>query len=257
MNQLIKIDHLTVSYGPVVALNDACMSINENDFIGVIGPNGGGKTTLLKSILGLVEPTSGKIQFSKELKGKGSHIGYLPQVNKFDNKFPISVVEVVMSGNMAHHNWFKMSTYSLKQKAHEVLNDLGIENLAMKAIGELSGGQMQKVFLGRALISDPKLLILDEPNTYVDSRFESELYDKLLELNKRMAILLVSHDVGTISAHVKSIACVSRELHYHPSNIISQEQLASYNCPIQMITHGEVPHTVLGTHHHHTHSSES
>jgi zinc transport system ATP-binding protein len=138
-----------------------------------------------------------------------------------------------------------------KTKCLTVLHELGIENLASKLVGELSGGQMQKVFLGRALISNPKLLILDEPDTYVDSRFENELYQKLKELNNRMAILLVSHDVGTISAHVKSIACVSRELHYHPSNIISPEQLASYNCPIQIITHGDVPHTVLGSHNHH------
>lgn len=254
MNKLIEIDHLSVSYGHVVALKDACMSIYENDFIGIIGPNGGGKTTLLKSILGLVEPSSGKVQFSKELKGKGSHIGYLPQVNKFDNRFPISVLEVVMSGSMIHKNWIHFRSSTVKKKAQEILNDLGIEGIAMKPVGELSGGQMQKVFLGRALISNPKLLILDEPNTYVDNQFESELYQKLLELNKKMAILLVSHDVGTISTHVKSIACVSRELHYHPSNIISQEQLASYNCPIQMITHGEVPHTVLGTHQH-THES--
>ncbi|MFA9391277.1 MAG: metal ABC transporter ATP-binding protein [Prolixibacteraceae bacterium] len=256
MNSLIEINHLTVSYGSVVAIENACMSIHENDFIGVIGPNGGGKTTLLKSILGLVEPSSGEIVFSKKLKGKGSHIGYLPQVNKFDNRFPISVLEVVMSGKLSGHQRLLRNSSQLKQKAMEVLNDLGIEKLASKSIGELSGGQMQKVFLGRALIADPQLLILDEPNTYVDNQFESELYEKLIELNKRMAILLVSHDVGTISSHVKSIACVSRELHYHPSNIISQEQLASYNCPIQMLTHGEVPHTVLGTHHH-PHSKES
>lgn len=256
MNKLLEIDHLSVSYGPVTALENACMSVYENDFIGVIGPNGGGKTTLLKTILGLMDPTSGKIHFSEALKAKGSSIGYLPQINKFDNNFPISVLEVVMSGNMAQNNWFMFKTSTRQQKALQVLNELGIDHLAQKSIGELSGGQMQKVFLGRALVADPKLLILDEPNTYVDYKFENELYEKLVELNKKMAILLVSHDVGTISTHVKSIACVSRELHYHPSNVISPEQLEAYNCPIQMLTHGEVPHTVLGTHHH-THPHES
>ncbi|MDA3930817.1 MAG: metal ABC transporter ATP-binding protein [Prolixibacteraceae bacterium] len=251
MSTLIEIKNLTVTYNKTVALENANMVISKNDFIGVIGPNGGGKTTLLKAILGLQEATSGEILFSDGLKNKGSDIGYLPQVNKFDNKFPITVFEVVLSGLIANNKWFSKNNNDNKTKCLTVLHELGIENLASKLVGELSGGQMQKVFLGRALISNPKLLILDEPDTYVDSRFENELYQKLKELNNRMAILLVSHDVGTISAHVKSIACVSRELHYHPSNIISPEQLASYNCPIQIITHGDVPHTVLGSHNHH------
>ena len=109
---------------------------------------------------------------------------------------------------------------------------------------------MQRVFLCRSLISDPELIILDEPDTYVDNQFEKELYEELRELNARMAILLISHDVGTISTYIKSIACVNKQLHYHPSNIITEKQLASYNCPIQMITHGDVPHTVLGKHDH-------
>ena len=108
---------------------------------------------------------------------------------------------------------------------------------------------MQRVFLCRAVISDPKLLILDEPDTFVDNRFENELYDKLEQLNKHMAIILVSHDLGTISSHVKTIACVNKHLHYHPNNTITAEQLAGYNCPIQIISHGEIPHTVLKHHH--------
>jgi zinc transport system ATP-binding protein len=108
---------------------------------------------------------------------------------------------------------------------------------------------MQRVFLCRALLSDPKILILDEPDTFVDNRFEGELYEKLRLLNNHMAIVLVSHDVGTISSYVKTIACVNGELHYHPDNIITQEQLNSYNCPIKLITHGEIPHTVLKHHH--------
>lgn len=116
---------------------------------------------------------------------------------------------------------------------------------------------MQRVFLCRALMNQPELLILDEPSTYVDNNFEGELYLKLKELNQQMAILLISHDVGTISFFVKTIACVNRHLHHHPSNIISEEQLASYNCPLQIITHGNIPHTVLkrhdDEHEHHEH----
>ena len=113
--------------------------------------------------------------------------------------------------------------------AESLLQNMGVLHLRDKAIGELSGGQMQRVFLCRSLMNQPELLILDEPDTFVDNQFESELYDKLKELNERMAIILVSHDVGTISYYVKTIACVARNLHYHPSNVISTEQLASYN----------------------------
>lgn len=250
MENLIQIKNLSVSYNKQVVLENANMAIQENDFIGVIGPNGGGKTTLLKAILGLNEPDSGQIIFSKKMKNKGSDIGYLPQVNKFDNRFPISVFEVILSGLAAQQTWLKTNNNNCKTKVQNILQELGIESIANKPVGELSGGQMQRVFLGRALIADPKLLILDEPDTYVDNQFESELYEKLKDVNKRMAILLVSHDVGTISAYVKSIACVNKQVHYHPSHLISPEQLASYNCPIQIITHGEVPHTVLGCHDH-------
>jgi zinc transport system ATP-binding protein len=254
MQQLIEIQNLTVNYGKIVALENASMSIREHDFIGVIGPNGGGKTTLLKSILGLIEPTSGEIIFSKNLEEGQSQIGYLPQFNKFDNRFPISVSEVILSGIMGKNNRTRLNGSANREKVKQILEQLSITHLANKPIGELSGGQMQRVFLGRALVAKPKLLILDEPDTYVDNQFEHELYKILKELNRNMAILLVSHDVGTISTHVKSIACINRHLHYHPSNIISPKQLAAYNCPIQIITHGDVPHTVLGTHdHEHTH----
>lgn len=249
MAELLKIENLTVAYEQKTALDNISLTVEERDFIGIIGPNGGGKTTLLKAILGLVKPNSGKIIFSEKLKNRGGDIGYLPQINKFDQRFPITVADVIYSGLIARNGWMIKSAKERQEKANAIIDDLGIRNIANKAIGELSGGQMQRAFLGRALISDPKMLILDEPNTYVDSQFESELYTKLTELNKRMAILLVSHDVGTISTQVKSIACVNKSLHYHSSNKISEDELASYNCPIQIITHGEIPHTVLKTHH--------
>lgn len=248
MPKLIEIKNLTVKYGNYLALHNADLTISQSDFIGVIGPNGGGKTTLLKAILGLIEPSSGEIIFAEELKEKGSDIGYLPQINKFDHRFPITVKEVILSGLARKNRWAKPYKRKDNARLDQIVQELGIQKLVSKAIGELSGGQMQRVFLGRALISDPRLLILDEPDTYVDNQFEHELYEMLLELNKRMAIMLVSHDVGTITTYVKGIACVNTTLNYHPSNIISPEQLKAYNCPIQIITHGEVPHTVLGPH---------
>lgn len=183
-----------------------------------------------------------------------TNIGYLPQVNQIDKRFPISVIDVVRSGkaNSALFSSFHKNTAE-KENAGALLAEMGISHIRNKPIGELSGGQMQRVFLCRALMNQPELLILDEPSTYVDNNFEGELYLKLKELNEQMAILLISHDVGTISFFVKTIACVNRYVHHHLSNIISEEQLASYNCPLQIITHGNIPHTVLKQHHEHDH----
>lgn len=247
MEPLVKIENLTFGYDKQPVLENVNLEVYEKDFLGVIGPNGGGKTTLLKLILGLEKAKEGRIVFGKELEGRKKSIGYLPQVRHIDKKFPITVLDVVMSGQIMQNG--KISKAELKSKAEKLLRDMGLFELRRKAIGELSGGQMQRVFLCRALISEPKLLILDEPDTFVDNRFEGELYSRLVELNKSIAIVLVSHDVGTISSHVKTIACVNKSLHYHPSNIISAEQLEAYNCPIQVLTHGEIPHTVLKHHH--------
>jgi len=248
MEPLIKIQNLTVGYDKTPILEKVNLEIFEEDFLGVIGPNGGGKTTLLKAILGLLKPMSGKIIFRKDMDGRKKSIGYLPQVRHIDRKFPITVFDVIRSGSLMQGK-ASVSTSEIKQKIENLLVEAGISSIRNKAIGELSGGQMQRVFLCRALLSDPKILILDEPDTFVDNRFEAELYEKLSHLNKSMAIILVSHDLGTISSFVKTIACVNGDLHYHPSNSITQEQLNGYNCPIQIITHGEIPHTVLKHHH--------
>lgn len=245
MEPILEIQNLNVSYDGIRVLENVNLTISGTDFLGVIGPNGGGKTTLLKAIFGLVKPDSGSIRFRFKKRGVKA-IGYLPQINQIDKKFPITVLDVVRSGQTK--KTFSLNKSQEIEKATLLLREMGIENVKNKPIGELSGGQMQRVFLCRALMSDPELLILDEPDTFVDNNFESELYEKLRELNKRMAILLISHDVGTIAQYVKTIACVNFHLHYHPSNKISTEQLASYNCPLQIITHGTIPHTVLKTH---------
>ncbi|MGE5393935.1 MAG: metal ABC transporter ATP-binding protein [Candidatus Saccharibacteria bacterium] len=251
--KLIEIKDLSAGYENHIVLDKVSLNILANDFIGVIGPNGGGKTTLIKAILGLIRPFSGEMKLHISKK----NIGYLPQVNQIDKRFPISVIDVVRSGkaDTALFSSFHQNTRE-KEKAESLLQEMGIIGIRNKSIGELSGGQMQRVFLCRALMNEPELLLLDEPSTYVDNNFEGELYLKLKELNNRMAILLISHDVGTISFFVKTIACVNRSLHYHPSNVITEEQLASYNCPLQIVTHGMIPHTVLKTHndnHEHTH----
>ena len=246
---LIDIRHLTVGYDENIILSDVSLTIHNKDFIGVIGPNGGGKTTLLKAILGLLTPIKGEV-FFHDCMTEGNHhrIGYLPQINNIDRKFPISVAEVVKSGLMSRKRIIKHYEKKDLEFAGQLMEQAGIYDIRNKAIGELSGGQIQRTLLCRALVNQPKLLVLDEPNTYVDNRFEKELYEKLRKLNEEIAILLVSHDLGTISTYVKSIACVNHSLHYHPGNKITPELMEAYECPIQIITHGKIAHTVLTQH---------
>lgn len=246
--ELVRLRDLTVGYTengvgrPIVSgIN---LSIADRDYIGVIGPNGGGKTTLIRTLTGALKPLAGSI----DPQVKHLTIGYLPQVKSIDRSFPISAMEVVLSGLMAQRGVFGRYSKSDKDHAVRLLREAGIPDLADRPIGELSGGEVQRILLCRALIADPQLLILDEPTTFVDHKFEKELYELLAGLNERMAILMVSHDLGTISRHVKSIVCINRCFHYHPSNVITPEQLSEYDCPIQLISHGPVPHTVLASH---------
>jgi zinc transport system ATP-binding protein len=248
MKKLLETKDIWAGYGTDIVLREVNMSVFENDFIGIIGPNGGGKTTFIKVILGLLKPMKGSLWF--ENTENGSHIGYLPQVSQVDKRFPIRVTDIVLSGLMSSYNSSCRFSAKDKKRASDLLEQMGIAHLSNRTAQELSGGQLQRVFICRALIASPGLLILDEPNTYVDNRFESELYDLLIQLNKEMAIMIVSHDVGTISSYVKTIACINTFLHYHPSNIITEEELAAYNCPLQIITHGDIPHTILQKHEH-------
>lgn len=247
MPALVELKGISASYNGDPVLENVNLSIREGDFIGVIGPNGGGKTTLLKLILGLIRPYKGEIIFDRS-KIKRNQIGYLPQIPEGDNNFPVTVHDVVLSGFMISKGNTARMKRDDREKAGEVLHELGIYHLRNKSLKNLSGGELQRVYLCRALVGSPKLLLLDEPGNFVDSSFEQGFYDKLKELNNTITIMMVSHDVGTISAFVKSFACVNRKLHFHDSGKITREQLKGYDCPIQLIAHGDVPHTVLRSH---------
>lgn len=247
MASLFEMNSLSASYGSAPVLQDVSLRVVENDFIGVIGPNGGGKTTLLRVILGLIKPVKGTLTFNIGILD-GKAIGYLPQISTGDLSYPVTVTDVVLSGLMIRKKIISRMSVSDRKKGSEVLEELGLSEFSRANLNELSGGQMQRVFLGRAIIGDPRLLLLDEPGNFVDASFENDFYEKLKELNNRMAILMVSHDIGTISSHIKSFACVNKSLHYHPSNDITNEDLLAYGCPIQIVTHGDVPHTVLKSH---------
>lgn len=245
MNKILELKNVTAGYDGQTILHHVNLTIRESDFIGIIGPNGGGKTTLLRVILGLLKPYAGEVVYPPS---KQNLFGYLPQNSRFDRRFPISVREVVLSGLLSEKGLYRTYTRQDRRKAEELLDNHGLGRYKKSPIGDLSGGQMQRAFLCRAIISSPRVLILDEPTTYVDSNFEKEFYTILKELNKSMSIVMVSHDLGTICSHVKTIACVNRALHYHNSNLITPGQLQAYNCPIELITHGTVPHRVLKEH---------
>jgi zinc transport system ATP-binding protein len=247
MSTLFTIESLTAGYENKVVLRDISMTVDENDFIGIIGPNGGGKTTLLRVILGLLKPFSGRVDYSPG-NLRYNQIGYMPQVAQGDTLFPVTVEDVVLSGMMLNKTATGRMGREEKKKASAVMDELGLSPLAHQALNELSGGQLQRVYLARAVTGSPRLLLLDEPATFVDNSFEADFYDKLKSLNSRMAIMMVSHDVGTISAWVKSFACVNGTLYYHPHSKITDEDLRMYGCPIQLVTHGNVPHVVLHKH---------
>lgn len=247
-NKIISLHNVGVTYDGCTALEGVNLDIYVDDFIGIIGPNGGGKTSLVKAIMGAVK-YSGEIEISETLRN-GNHykIGYMPQVSQFDMRFPISVEEVVLSGLQTEKGFFGRYRKEDKRLAHSYLDSMGIVELATRPIGEVSGGQLQRALLCRAIISEPKFLILDEPTNFVDNSFEQEFYAMVEELSKNMAVMIVSHDLGTITSVVKSIVCVNRTVHRHDSNILTEEQLRNYNCPIQIVSHGHIPHTILEHH---------
>ena len=251
-NSIIKIENLSAGYDQKTVLHDINLEISEKDFLGIIGPNGGGKTTLMKVILGLLKPSEGKITFyDNGMPVEQLEIGYLPQYNSIDKKFPISVYEVILSGLNRQKSLFSRFTKEHHERVKETFSMMGLEGMENKPIGQLSGGQMQRALLGRAIVSNPNAIILDEPNTYIDKRFEARLYSLLEEINKQRAVILVSHDIGSVLQTVKSIACVNGTLDYHPQSEVSAEWIEEkLQCPIELLGHGELPHRVLKKHNH-------
>lgn len=251
MNKLIELKNIQAAYDQKVVLRDVNLSIYEHDFLGVIGPNGGGKTTLMRVILGLLKPISGEICFFQNNQPVPQlTIGYLPQYSQIDKKFPISVREVIFSGLYREKPLFGGYSASQKERVAEVITQMGLEGLEKRQIGELSGGQLQRVLLGRAIVQHPQVVILDEPSTYLDMRFEERLYRLLTDINRESAIVLVSHDIGTILQNVKTVACVNETLDYHPDTHVSGQWLEEkFGCPIELLGHGHLPHRILACHH--------
>jgi zinc transport system ATP-binding protein len=252
---LIEIQSLNFSYSRQPVLIDVDLTVQAGDFIAMIGPNGGGKTTLLRLMLGLLKPESGQIRIFGGSPQEAAHrIGYVPQDVHINKDFPVSALDVVLMGKLKPGRGWSRHSETDRRAAMRALELVEMEKFHNQRIGELSGGQKQRVFVARALVTDPELLFLDEPTASIDAKGQNEFYHLLNELNKKITIIVVSHDLMVVSGYIKSVVCVNRHLHYHGHAEVTAEMVEMMydctvreTCPVELIAHG-LPHRVLHTH---------
>jgi len=213
MDPIITFENLSFAYQDTPILQNASFSIYDGEFIGIIGPNGGGKTTLLKLILGFLSPQSGTVSIFGECPENAlSDVGYVPQALRFDRQFPISVYELVLMGRLAYLPWYGVYAKEDREAAFKALDQVELRQYADAPFGTLSGGQAQRALIARALASDPKILLLDEPTASVDSAAESYIYALLKELQGKMTIVMVTHDLNAAIDQVQRVLCVQRSV---------------------------------------------
>ena len=236
---IIEIDHVSFSYEGLHALEEVSFTVHERDFISIVGPNAGGKTTLMKLILGLLKPSRGTVRvFGQPPAKTRSRIGYMPQHASLDPFFPVSVLDVVLMGRLGNGHTFGLFRRNDREAAMEALREVEMYPFRQRSFSTLSGGQRQRVLIARALTSRPELLLLDEPTSNIDIAVETELYELLKRLNERITILLVTHDLGFVSKYVKSVACVNRKVVVHPTSEIRGEMIYEmYGSQVHMIRH--------------------
>jgi zinc transport system ATP-binding protein len=237
-NTAIEIRGVSFCYDERQILEDVNLTIWPHDSVCVVGPNGGGKTTLIKLIIGLLTPDTGTITiFGKPPDEAHQLISYVPQFAQYDRQFPISVLEVVCMGRLGNSFTGRYSQDD-KEKTLEALDEVGLADLIDRPFSALSGGQRQRVLIARALASGGEILILDEPTANIDRESETQFFDLLRGLNKRMTIMMVTHDVGFASSFFNRIACVNREVIIHPTSELTGRLIRDmYGGDLQMIRH--------------------
>lgn len=236
---VIELRGLSFAYGAVPVLENVDLAVDAGEFLGIVGPNAGGKSTLLKLILGLLEPTAGTVRvLGRSPQAASREIGYVPQYPAFARDFPVTVEQVVLTGRLGRGRLLGGYDAGDREMARWVMTQTEIADLASRRIATLSGGQLQRVLVARALACEPQILILDEPTANIDMRVESDIFDLLRVLNQRMTILVVSHDVAFISAYVRRVACVNRTLLCHATESIDGQVIHDlYGGDVRRVAH--------------------
>ena len=254
---VVKLEDVWVTYHETLALKGVDMEIEDGEFLGLIGPNGSGKTTLIRVILGLVKPDRGKVEVfgvpPDKLGAKHHLVGYVPQRSQGDWSFPVSVIDVVLMGRYGRIGLFKRPSAADREAAMQALEDVQMQDFARRQLAELSGGQQQRVLIARALATEPKLLLLDEPAAGVDAYGEERFYELLKGLKEKqgLTIVVVTHDIAVVSAYVEKLACLNQTLYTHasPAEVITAGTLEKvYGCEVELLAHGRIPHRVVEEH---------
>ena len=250
-NIVLELENVRFAYSRTPVLENVCLCVPERDFLALLGPNGGGKTTLLKICIGLLKPEAGSVKlFGKDPQSVRHLVGYVPQETNPNAFFPIRVIDVVLMGRInGRRGILKRYSDVDHEVVKETLKCMGLWELRNKRISDLSGGQRQRVMIARALAAQPKIFFMDEPTASVDRVFQTELYELLKDLNREKTVIVVSHDLSVLSSYVKSVACVNRKVYYHSAAELTQEMIEeAYHCPVELVTHGRIPHRVLQEH---------
>ncbi len=246
---VISLRGVTFSYGGPPALEEVSLSVAPRQAVCVVGPNGGGKTTLVKLILGLLRPQRGEVRvFGEPPRRSRRRAGYMPQQAQYDPLFPVSVMDLVLMGRLGQGGWAGLTGWpgrADRRAALEALEEVGMKDFWRQPFSALSGGQRQRTLIARALCSRPELLLLDEPTSNVDSLVEARLLELLRELNRRMTIVMVSHDLGFVSGFVESVICVNRRVVVHPTSRLDGQVIHDlYGGEVRMVRHDEFSHSV-------------
>lgn len=241
---IIELKDVRFSYNGEDVLSDITLSVEEGDFLAVIGPNGGGKTTFLKLVLGLLRPKTGTVRvFGEEPKKSAMRLGYVPQDTSTNREFPIQVFDVTLMGRIGHAGTLRHYSDADRDAVRHSLETVGMWNLRKRRIGTLSGGERQRVFIARALASEPDALLLDEPTSSIDIEGQRMIYEILKMLNNRMTVIVVSHDISILLGYAKTVAHVNKTLYLHSAPIVTTEMLsclrgysAGHICPIELLS---------------------
>lgn len=247
-DSILSLENISFSYGEKKVLENVHLTLPRGDFLGLVGPNGGGKTTLIKIMLGLLKPDQGSVKLLNESISsfkQWNRIGYVSQkANTFNKGFPATVYEVVSMGLTAKIGYLRFMREEDKKKVHQAIKEVGMEEYTHENIGNLSGGQQQRIFIARAIVGEPDLLILDEPTVGVDYQNVERFYDLLHQLNteKKLTLLLVTHDTGAMTKHATNVACLNKTLHFHGgtkeyTSLTDKDLAKIYGHPVQVVVH--------------------